>query len=457
MTQTVEASSEIDCRQFLIDALERELVGPKNADELLDDSPQQRYIAGQLAPARETVEAEPEADEELGIEEADVTPDAEAADGVDAETDASISRARSESLSSLGMSFVVEPNTTIELRAWWGEYARADHQPARYQRHQREGSVSIDFGGSTDLSTHSFGRVEIHWVARRVGRYLIASVFLVNATKESSGDGTERIYQVGFRLTGAQGTRPFLSRDRVIKNARPTVEDLLFRDRREYGVGLHAAVLEEDVDPVAGMAGSLRTAIVPQVETFVTVAAEFSDPEILSMRRLATARSQEALWPRFALLSKVTAIGLSGLRLVSRRSSHVCKILLERKFLQSKTARRDSMPESAFGAERQSFSSVSVCKRGDGPSAVPTRSHGRKHGLLGGVDERLLATVSARIPPEPDSQNVTQRTRIATSSTYCSSQRAAVRRKPTSEWRLSQWRGVGWPKTRSTAAPASAC
>jgi hypothetical protein len=273
-----------ESREFIIQAVERELVGPSALDEIIDESPQQRYVAGQLAPVSERG-AEETLDDELSLEERDtVGSGEEPTETIELDSDSSISKARRESLSSVGMSFVVRPGSAIEVAARWGEYTSSSlGVDARFIRSDRGGEHLILFDGPIDLTTYSFGRVELQWVTRAVGSYLIASVFLVNVTKEPQKDGTDRVYQVSLALRGVNGTRPFLSRDRVVQSARRTAEDLLYRDRREYGIGLHSAVCEDDVDVAVGAAGALRMSIVPRVETYVTTSRDFGDSQALSM------------------------------------------------------------------------------------------------------------------------------------------------------------------------------
>jgi hypothetical protein len=288
-----DIETTIEARDILIDLVERELVGPKSPDEILFDSPQQRYIVGQLAPVQLMVDEE--IDEDIDPLDQDVTSsaldDPALADEIDSGDN--IARARSESLNSIGISFVVKPPADIFVEASWGQYeSRPDGDGSAFARSQHEASTTITLDGACHLTKIAFGRVELAWVARRLGDHLIASVFMTNSQPSEAKDGTERLYQVELYLKGLDGSRPFLSRDRVLAGRNRSPEDLLYRNRREYGSGLHVAVREGNVDEAEGAAGTLETRVMPRAETRVTTARDFPDPDLLSMTRLGKMRSR---------------------------------------------------------------------------------------------------------------------------------------------------------------------
>lgn len=109
----IEMSKELG-RQFLIEALQDELLGPEGGpNETLSQKPTFRYLLGRLAPAGTRVGQDE--DEGLG----DVGGDSE--DDNDAEIASPISMAMNPS--SIGVSFVVEPNCDqIEVEFTWGDY-----------------------------------------------------------------------------------------------------------------------------------------------------------------------------------------------------------------------------------------------------------------------------------------------------------------------------------------------
>ena len=95
-----------------------------------------------------------------------------AADGEEpAEDSASIAKARRESLSSMGVSFVVSPGTEISYEATWGEYRR---DGARFVREQKTASGQIEFDRACSLTAQEHGRATIKWIARELRGKLIA-------------------------------------------------------------------------------------------------------------------------------------------------------------------------------------------------------------------------------------------------------------------------------------------
>ncbi len=278
----VSLSQQAAVRDELIRLVERELCGPHSFDEVIAENPHTRYITGQLAPAR-AGDAEQDEDEILegdllaGATSPDVAQEtlppmegsAGEADSAESEETTSITRARRDSLTSIGISFAVDADQELVYRASWGEYER--DAEGRYHRLSRSSTGSILIGGSTPLKTVEHGRTAIKWVVRTLANRSIATIFLVNATKATARDGTERLYQVELELSCSSTSQGFLPREgSEASTKRVDTNDLLYRHRREYGIGLHTAV--EPVIDETRRCHTLITRSLPAVETRVTEA-----------------------------------------------------------------------------------------------------------------------------------------------------------------------------------------
>ncbi len=289
-------------RQRVLNLVERELLGPYREDEVIEDNPQRRYVVGQLAASEDGglsgLDDESEYDAEMlaTTDESDVlavssngehTADPNGDGDEPAEDSASIAKARRESLSSIGMSFVVAPETEVLYEVTWGEYRRAGE---RFAREQKNASGRVTLAGPCRLSVQEHQRVSVKWVARELRGKLIASMFVINSSSGMAKDGTERLYQVRLHVRCAPTSQGFLSRTDISDNA-PAVDldvnDLLFRNRKEFGIGLHTAVR-----PVLCEGGSscyeLISAALPHVDSRRTVSRAFDEKcEALSMEWLA--------------------------------------------------------------------------------------------------------------------------------------------------------------------------
>ena len=294
---TLSLTNYADARRFIGDVLRRELVGPASEDEKLNTPPHLRYAAGHIGPELDD-DAVPE-DETNEPDEPDISSESQAdfqpgeitADrGSDSNEANSIARSRQQSLTSIGIAFCVRPGATFDATARWGEYTASGQH---FVREARSEVVTLRVDGPMQLTWHPLGRARLGIVARAAGDLLICSVFLGNTTNRASHDGTDRLYQVSVTLEGRAGQMPFLSRA-ALSDDEASVDDLLYRKRLEYGIGLHSSVESIGEDPALGACAALKTVTVPEVERPTVVQTQFSHPDVLSMKFLATASQPEA-------------------------------------------------------------------------------------------------------------------------------------------------------------------
>ncbi len=257
-------------RERLIAALELELRGPEKPDEVLEQSPNTRYLVGMLAPSGTPLD--PVEDEAFDGEETEEQGDGQAP------------MSASLDPTSIGISFAVERATaTIPVRVTWGEYEKRDKdEPALEPEEgvERDGDPGEDRSKSKKKhewprAHHEFERplevkstggleaeplipgVELQWLAREVQDFIVFSVFLVNvreAPRDERPPDTAWLYQptievnpdepvIVARDIGADGVDP----DPDLASA-----DLTYRNRKElatgHGVSADWELAENSVD-----------------------------------------------------------------------------------------------------------------------------------------------------------------------------------------------------------------
>ncbi len=277
-------------RARLLHLVERELVGPYSEVEELSEIPQRRYLIGQLASSDDggllgldddvdfdaTVLTMSEDSDVLAMPASALLGDPESnVDGDEPTEDSTtIAKARRESLSSIGMSFIVLPGTEISYDVRWGEYHRHGE---RWVREPKSASKGFTLKGPCRLSFHEHGRVTVKWIARELRGRLVASIFLINTTKAQLKDGAERLYQVSLTARCSAQSPGFLSRTDLLRETPGRdldAADLLYRKRKEFGVGLHTAV-HPTVQADGSTCHELQTSTFPHVDSRRTTTREF--------------------------------------------------------------------------------------------------------------------------------------------------------------------------------------
>jgi hypothetical protein len=168
-------------RSVLLSLVERELVGPSDVREVIQDNPQRRYVVGQLATSSDggLIGIDDEIDYDASAlsiaEDSDVLsidpptardeedPNADGDEPV--EDSASIAKARRDSLSSIGVSFVIESGVSVTYEIAWGQYSRTSD--GQFVREPKLVSGDITLDGPCYLSERRHERVTLKWVIER--------------------------------------------------------------------------------------------------------------------------------------------------------------------------------------------------------------------------------------------------------------------------------------------------
>lgn len=327
-------------RRSLITALRLDLIGPDNdhafAHELLPESPTRWYLTGFLVPSQapEHQRADPQSTEEIDTE-----------DNVDADDGAPIDRTAAKSYfpSSLGLSFLVDPDTeTLEAEINWGDYVHegtGDEPPeqeyaaghtadaetpqeatdtppatlAGYRRtpHTATLTFTLPSVGSDPTKIpvpHSRGLVLIATCRSvpasaplPVGTRAV-SVFLVNERQPNPDHGYRAFaFQAGLII---RSELPFVARPDLrglgngdlVDEWDARVADLHYRDLFEYAVGHGVAAWARLADARCFEIGSewLPTAEVERVEPAIIPQVELDMEALANLLDAADAQSKLA-------------------------------------------------------------------------------------------------------------------------------------------------------------------
>lgn len=315
MTSAVDswdATTPREARERLVEVLRYELLGPSGPQEVIEESPLNRYLVGMLAPFGTLVAAEEQEDQ----------PGEDSGDDLAGAPELTPPLSQALSPSSIGLSCLVAPEASrLVGQVAWGDYERLpdssdesddppDEAPGTSSPEAVEEPASSDDCGSDESPGDDGGRrrrprerwqriagepepIDLHlrpdqglqrvrvregddlWVehvARPLedGR-LAVSVFFVNR-RPRPAQGRPRadtwVFQPELALASRDGTAIFVPRELEPELAR-TDRDLesnalLFRNRREFGVGHGCAVTWHAEAPQAAL--RVKTTLVPGYE-----------------------------------------------------------------------------------------------------------------------------------------------------------------------------------------------
>lgn len=306
---TTVATSSLEVRDQLVEALKLNLVGPWAGHLLADERlpvrerPSTWYLTGFIIPSETRVEGRADADEDDDME-SEVPGSAGLAEESNEERKAA---KKGFFPSSMGLSFLVSGETaSLDVSVRWGDYKieEVDEQDGKtvsaWQRHQREAEVPIALTGGIDpqvVGVPESGGLRLHVVERAISLEELeeqipegtrsVSVFLVNdRTAVEPGHGEPDVAYVFQPVLEVRGEKSFAPRP-DLRGARAAewdekVADLHFADTPEYATG-HGLAAEWDV--VDDECYVIRTAWMPSAEVEKTATVELSGVEF-SMEEL---------------------------------------------------------------------------------------------------------------------------------------------------------------------------
>ncbi|HEX7278336.1 MAG TPA: DISARM system helicase DrmA [Solirubrobacterales bacterium] len=248
-----EKTQGASTRERLLTALRAELLGPEEADEVLQQPPGTRYLVGMLAP--QGTAADPTEDDSL-----------EGSEGSDEEPEESARVSASLDPSSIGISCAVEGVEELEVEASWGEYEKGEDDEWRRRPVTKTLPIPIEPGAGSRSAPLGEG-VTLEWTARVLGSATVVSVFLLNCREvpdEKRPPDDLWLYQPKLLLRAEGATFLPKSLPRTHPDPDPDIAsaDLIYSRRREFATG-HGVAAEWSLACDASRAEEVWTEMVP--------------------------------------------------------------------------------------------------------------------------------------------------------------------------------------------------
>lgn len=263
-----------EVRQKIIDAIRTDLIGPLEAEEVLNENPRYAYIVGMLEPQRDK-NAPDENEQEI---EADVdyekSEDFTAGEDDDNEP---IFTTKFQLPSSIGISFYVESSLDgICLDVTWGDYTKStekyidkeekERSRAVYKRIPESETVHVkfsDFGRTKDYPLIKDSNVHVH-VSRipLTNGYSLVTAYVVNKRSNPSSDIEGLMFQVGLRAHAEDGSAVFIA-EHICRNVL-AADEFYFEQRPIMGRGRGCAAVWGKTEN--GRTDYVEAAFIPEYE-----------------------------------------------------------------------------------------------------------------------------------------------------------------------------------------------
>jgi hypothetical protein len=301
-------AAHYELRDEAVDALRNDLVGPAGGpEEVIDDAPTTRYVAGMLFPV-----AAPEQLEAPDLADHDAADDG----GEGTEPDPGVARLAARMPSSCGLTFAVHVPTASRLRLL---PSAARYVPCDDDGTPREGvdptdfdllqgkwlhraavdtTITVDTATAGDQTFEIAEHLELFVRVREVDSRGIAAVtaVLVNTAPLRSGVRDLDTYmQVGLEVVSDDGAPCFAERrygSAAVDDDEIASYDLLYRHARAYAVG-HGCSAVWSVDDGDEHARSVRIEFVPEAPVNLADSNDEITSDALSMRFCAEAQRDE--------------------------------------------------------------------------------------------------------------------------------------------------------------------
>lgn len=250
-----------EVRQYLLEELEKDLVGPDSPDEELKESPTSYYLTGILYPAN--TEIDPEEDRDS----------AEASDDED-EIDTGTLMATASNPSAIGLTFTVPVDSSIKIYISAAIYIPKE-QESGYKLWQRKKleiepiTLMIDRSRTEDMVINSGLRLHIRLRQRETRCVVTLSLVNTHTAPKMEGVAKYCYFQPEIRVASEISEEPiFLPRvEENLNYSDPdrALNDLLYRHVPEFATG-HGCAVRWDV--IEGQnATEITTSIIPGYET----------------------------------------------------------------------------------------------------------------------------------------------------------------------------------------------
>lgn len=264
-----------EVRQKIIDDIRTDLIGPKEAEEVLEENPRYAYLVGMLDVQRDN-------EDYSSVEEQEVDTDIAFEDGEDytaGEDDDNepISTTHFQLPSSIGISFYIQSDIEIiNLDVSWGDYVKSsgkyigkdekEHSRTIYTRQPMEESIQVvfsDFNRTKDYQLVCDSNIHVH-VSRisLKGGYSLVTAYVVNKRTNPANNTEAIMFQVEISAYAEDGSAVFVA-EHICREILAQ-EELYFEQRPILGRGRGCAAVWDK--PVDGRATNIKSAFIPEYE-----------------------------------------------------------------------------------------------------------------------------------------------------------------------------------------------
>lgn len=287
-----KAFMEAEVRQKIIDALRKDLVGPSEENEVLDENPMFEYLTGMLYPKElsECPELEQEVAEDVDHDEMDsnYTPKTE-----DDESEP-MTATKFKQQSTIGMSFYVSKSLNhLKMRVTWGEYCSSKEKYITSNNEEKtrtictrtpmEDTIDVDFTAfdkNCDLPLNVDSHIHV-FVSKLMlsNEYMLVTAHVTNKRSNGESPLDSIIFQVKLEAWSDEGDETFVAENccRNILSA----DEFYFAQRPIFGRGRGCALMWDQVNDA--FASKVYTSFIPEYE-FASVRASidgFSEDHFL--------------------------------------------------------------------------------------------------------------------------------------------------------------------------------
>ena len=268
-------------RAEILRYMRRDLEGPYEENELLEESPRSSYITGMLAPvggeSSESFDADSE--QEVAVDTANDSNDYSSSFQEESDDNDDIKVSVFRLPSSIGLSFYVRSDTkTIIAAVSWGDYEPErgtyedkegqEHEKIRYRRTGKSENVSISIddarrGREQALSIDSSVKVYATCFDLESG-YSLVSVYVVNRRNIDKGKVCAIMFQTKLVVSSEDGSRIFVP-EGICRGRQDLVrEEYYYHKRPIYARGRGCAAMW-DINDKDGIS-KIESAFIPDYE-----------------------------------------------------------------------------------------------------------------------------------------------------------------------------------------------
>lgn len=299
-------------RQQVIEMIRKDLLGPMDENEVLNQNPRFEYLVGMLAPQVDENSGdsnEQEVDGDAAFEgDADYTAGEE-------DDNEPVAANRFKTPSSIGISFYIESSTKeLIVDVSWGDYTKSSEKVATkegkernahvYTRHPQAESVTVNldsFSKSKDYLLLADSNICLH-ISKIVLKqgYTLVTAYIVNKRKNAESDVEGLMFQVSLKARSVEGSSIFVA-EHICREVL-AADEFYFAQRPILGRGRGcAATWKADVN---GRAQAIESTFIPEFEfPGVSAALEGFDRFYFSMRTLSFAKKKDDIIARLSVLA----------------------------------------------------------------------------------------------------------------------------------------------------------